>query len=88
VSPDETGAVDLTPSTPEPPVVDLEAKVAELEARRALANAEIVLEAREIYAPSSAFERRYHDFETRALRQHAAGLRREVLILKSIGAGS
>ena len=82
---DERGAVILEPSEPEP-VVDLEAKVAELEARRSLANAEIVLDAREIYAPTPAFERRYHDFETRALRQHAAGLRREVLILKTIGA--
>lgn len=84
---DERGAVILEP-TPEPKPVDLEAKVAELEARRDLANAEIVLEARELYAPTRAFERRYFDFETRALRRHAAALRRDVFVLKQIGASS
>lgn len=76
----------LTPPEPEP--VDLEAKVAELEARRTLANAEIVLEARERYAPSSAFERRYYDFETKALERRIGALRRDVEILKAIGANS
>lgn len=85
--PDEGGAVILEPPEPEP-VVDLEAKVAELEARRSLANAEIVLDARALYPPSGAFERRYHDFETRALTRHAGALRRDVEILKAIGASS
>lgn len=87
MTPDEGGAVILEPPEPEP-VVDLEAKVAELEARRALANAEIVLDARALYPPSGAFERRYFDFETRALVRHTAALRRDVHVLKQIGASA
>lgn len=85
--PDEGGAVILQPPEPEP-VVDLEAKVAELEARRTLANAEIILDARALYPPSGAFERRYYDFETRGLERRIGALRRDVEVLKAIGAHS